>query len=896
MAARHVLSGIAVAALLVAGGGALYWHQHASQSATPVAAQVASEPLLNDLQLLLADYRKIIVLLADDSSQSDAQRQQATTVGQAIFHDDLDKQAALAANFVKITTSSDSARYQRIEAVLDYIESGSGLYDADRLAFREPLNALQTALGQDSSLPAIKLHKRVGDDLDALDEIEQQYDKEINQIFSRVETRAIVLRREKWEDYVAHLQTLYQRDQVLKDYGVITPYTAAELPQDNSTSGQASASSEKDIFGDKLPPKTLVLTFDDGPHPQYTDEIIAILKQYDVPGTFFEVGHNIGSVDAKGKVVLGKGAKITRELLADGYVVGNHTYTHAQLSKEHGAELKAEINNTDLLLKAVDPNRSPLFRFPYGARNSEAMGILADDHLRSVLWNIDSLDWADPVPTSVADRVLRAVDKEGHGIILFHDIHDRAVKALPTILDRLVADGYQFAAWDGTNFSVHQATARAAKQVVTSGYASSWAVVIGINDYQKWPKLQYAVNDAQSVGQLLTDKYGFAPDHVITLKDGDATRNRILATFHDQFDDDKLKKDDRVFVFFAGHGATRHLSSGRDVGYIIPVDASTDNIATDAIPMTEIQNIAESLNAKHVFFVMDACYSGLGLERGGSGGYLSENARRVGRQMLTAGGADQMVADGGPNGHSIFTWTLLQGLGGKDDLNGDGLITATELAAYVAPAVASVSQQTPAFGSLPGSEGGDFVFELPTNTEFISTDTTQLSTEAITLNNKLDAAAPVVNSGGPGRTAVVAPVQVKDLQGKEQTLTSVAVVSLSARQAAQQANDKGMQFYREQHYDEAAAQFTEALKLRPDFALAANNLGFVYYKQEKFAEAARWFENAIKSDPSRAVAYLNLGDAYRQAGQNDKAQQAYKTYLELSPTGSAADRVRKLQG
>ena len=751
-------------------------------------------------------------------------------------------------------------------------------------------------MGQDSSLPAIKLHKRVGDDLDALDEIEQQYDKEINQIFSRVETRAIVLRREKWEDYVAHLQTLYQRDQVLKDYGVITPYTAAELPQDNSTSGQASASSEKDIFGDKLPPKTLVLTFDDGPHPQYTDEIIAILKQYDVPGTFFEVGHNIGSVDAKGKVVLGKGAKITRELLADGYVVGNHTYTHAQLSKEHGAELKAEINNTDLLLKAVDPNRSPLFRFPYGARNSEAMGILADDHLRSVLWNIDSLDWADPVPTSVADRVLRAVDKEGHGIILFHDIHDRAVKALPTILDRLVADGYQFAAWDGTNFSVHQATARAAKQVVTSGYASSWAVVIGINDYQKWPKLQYAVNDAQSVGQLLTDKYGFAPDHVITLKDGDATRNRILATFHDQFDDDKLKKDDRVFVFFAGHGATRHLSSGRDVGYIIPVDASTDNIATDAIPMTEIQNIAESLNAKHVFFVMDACYSGLGLERGGSGGYLSENARRVGRQMLTAGGADQMVADGGPNGHSIFTWTLLQGLGGKADLNGDGLITATELAAYVAPAVASVSQQTPAFGSLPGSEGGDFVFELPTNTEFISTDTTQLSTEAITLNNKLDAAAPVVNSGGPGRTAVVAPVQVKDLQGKEQTLTSVAVVSLSARQAAQQANDKGMQFYREQHYDEAAAQFTEALKLRPDFALAANNLGFVYYKQEKFAEAARWFENAIKSDPSRAVAYLNLGDAYRQAGQNDKAQQAYKTYLELSPTGSAADRVRKLQG
>ena len=118
---------------------------------------------------------------------------------------------------------------------------------------------------------------------------------------------------------------------------------------------------------------------------------------------------------------------------------------------------------------------------------------------------------------------------------------------------------------------------------------------------------------------------------------------------------------------------------------------------------------------------MDACYSGLGLVRGGGrtggGNFLRDNAHRVGRQMLTAGGADQMVADGGPGGHSIFTWTLLQGLSGKADLNGDNIITGTELAAYIAPAVASVSQQTPAFGSLPGSEGGEFVFTLAANEE-----------------------------------------------------------------------------------------------------------------------------------------------------------------------------------
>ena len=343
-----------------------------------------------------------------------------------------------------------------------------------------------------------------------------------------------------------------------------------------------------------------------------------------------------------------------------------------------------------------------------------------------------------------------------------------------------------------------------------------------------------------------------------------------------------MQKNDRIFVFFAGHGATRKLSSGRDLGYIVPVDSDPAQFATDAIPMTEIQNIAESLTAKHAFFVMDACYSGLGLTRGaGSSSFLRDNAKRIGRQMLTAGGGDQLVADGGPNGHSVFTWTLLQGLAGKGDLNGDGLITATELAAYVAPAVSSVSNQTPAFGSLPGSEGGDFVFELPGETEFLSPNTAQLSTEAIALNSKLDAKPQA------------ASVTVKDLQGGEQKIVTPGAVPTSTRQLAQRANDRGLQLYKEKQYAQAEAQFTEALKLRPDFALAANNLGFVFYKQEKYREAARWFENTVKMDPSRAIAYLNLGDAYAKAGDAARAKAAYKTYLELAPTASTAPAVRQ---
>ncbi|MFN0301520.1 MAG: polysaccharide deacetylase family protein, partial [Burkholderiales bacterium] len=747
--------------------------------------------------------------------------------------------------------------------------------------------ALHQTVSRDGSLQAVKLHKRIGEDLDALAEIERNYEKEIGQIFSRFDARAIAQKRERWEDYVARLQQIYSRDQVLKDHGVVLPYPAAKAVP------KAEAQDDSEIYGNKLAPKTVVLTFDDGPHRRYTEEIAAILKQYGVPAIFFEVGRNLGTTDGTHKATLAANAQISRQLRASGFEIANHSYSHAQLSKQTGAALVAEILSTDALLKAVDAQRSPLFRFPYGARNSEGLQAVAAAQLRSVMWNIDSLDWADPVPSSIADRVLRTLEKERRGIILFHDIHERTVKALPLVLDRLVADGYQFAGWDGGGFTVAKgAAAPAAKSIVTTGYADSWAIVIGVNDYANWPKLQHAVQDAKAIRQILIEKFAFTPERVISLTDRDATRSGILAAFHERLGHGGLKKNDRVVVFFAGHGATRKLSSGRDLGYLIPADSDPNQIATDAIPMTEIQNIAESLPAKHVLFIMDACYSGLGLTRGaGSGAFARENAKRIGRQMLTAGGADQLVADGGPNGHSIFTWTLLQALAGKADLNGDRLITGTELAAYVAPAVAGVSQQTPAFGSLPGSEGGEFIFELPGENEFLDAASAQLSGDAIALNSKLDAMQPIPVAAAPGEVQSATTVTVLDLQGNERRIVTPPAAPISARQLAQRANDRGLQFYKEQRYAEAETQFTEALKIRTDFALAANNLGFVYYKQAKYAEAARWFENTIKLDPSRVVAYANLGDALQKLSRPAEARNAFQRIVEIAPGSRSAEHA-----
>jgi uncharacterized caspase-like protein len=108
--------------------------------------------------------------------------------------------------------------------------------------------------------------------------------------------------------------------------------------------------------------------------------------------------------------------------------------------------------------------------------------------------------------------------------------------------------------------------------------------------------------------------------------------------------------------------------------------------------MEELQTQSEKMgNAKHQLFIMDACYGGLlGTRAGGVDpsipNYLREVTRRVARQIITAGGKDQQVVDGGPGGHSVFTAYLLEGLrDGLADANGDGFVTFSELAAYLVP-------------------------------------------------------------------------------------------------------------------------------------------------------------------------------------------------------------------
>lgn len=852
----------------------------AAAATAPVNAALAQD-LRTRADALLAAHRQMIVLMSDERSLDAPTRRAVGSVGQMLFHEMLERQAALLALASKIT---DPATVPALNALLDAIESEPSWFDADRLAFKEFLSQLAAIYGTAQSLPGLKLAKRATEDLAVLAEVEAAYDKELKEIFGRFAQRGIELKREKWADYVSKLRTLYTREQILKDFATVVPYREP-VSEKGAKPGSAprSEADAREIFGTSLPPKTVVLTFDDGPHPRYTDEILEILKRYEAPAIFFNLGRNLGAVGADGKPQPGAQMAVAKRVLAAGHQLANHSFSHGVMAKLAEGAVRDEAAHTEALLDAAGRTPSSLFRFPYGARNEGALSAVEGLKLRSMMWNIDSMDWADPVPKSIAERVLAETNKAGRGVILFHDIQGRTVQALPLVLDQLVADGWRFATWKDGQFVVGPPRKSAPDATPPSGdtlYRDSHALVIGIDRYTKWPALQHAVRDAKAIQETLTTRFGFKPENVTLLTDGDATRTNILAALNQKLAASKaVKRDDRVFVFYAGHGGTRKLASGRDVGYLIPVDAPQDDFASEAVSMPQLQEVAEALQAKHVLFVIDACYSGLGLTRSGGGGasrnFLADNARRQGRQMMTAGGADQQVADDGPGGHSVFTWTLLQALQGKADLNGDGFITGTELAAYVAPAVAAIARQTPAFGNLPGSEGGEFVFELPVEHEVaLSGDTRQLDAGASALAQRMAAAAPAASSPS---------VVVKDLDGSDSKLSLPAAAALPPRVAAQRENDRGLVLYRERRYDEAEAAFTEALKHQPRFALAANNLGFVYYKRGKPVEAARWFEKAIEMDGSRALAWLNLGDAQLQAGDEARAIAAYTTFVGLAP-------------
>jgi hypothetical protein len=250
-------------------------------------------------------------------------------------------------------------------------------------------------------------------------------------------------------------------------------------------------------------------------------------------------------------------------------------------------------------------------------------------------------------------------------------------------------------------------------------------VAIGIDQYANWPKLKTAVSDAREFSSLLVDRFGFKEIEP-PMFDAAATRENINSLFEDRLRK-KLKSDDDVVIFFAGHGTTRTDEVGGekvDTGYLVPALAGapgTDERWGDYVKTNELLESIGRLPARHILVILDACHSGFALGGAvqsfrGADRYEADLASHVSRRVITSAGKDQLASDSGPvANHSLFTGLLLQGLEwGKADTYGDGVVTSSGLGLYIQRAVgaASDSQQTPDFGSFFRDDRGELVLPL----------------------------------------------------------------------------------------------------------------------------------------------------------------------------------------
>ncbi|MBR6602518.1 MAG: polysaccharide deacetylase family protein [Clostridia bacterium] len=178
----------------------------------------------------------------------------------------------------------------------------------------------------------------------------------------------------------------------------------------------------------------IALTFDDGPHPYYTAEILEILKEYNVKATFFFVGQNIENYpDAAEQVYLA------------GHEIGNHTYTHHRVRAMERGELVRELERCDDEIYRLYEYRTRLFRPPEGAFDDDVESIARNMDYSIILWSVDTRDWEGNTPIKIYQNVIDHV--RSGDIILMHDYIGRnspTPDALRMIIPKLMEMGYSF--------------------------------------------------------------------------------------------------------------------------------------------------------------------------------------------------------------------------------------------------------------------------------------------------------------------------------------------------------------------------------------------------------------------------------------------------------------------
>ncbi|MEV7977475.1 glycosyltransferase [Streptomyces sp. NPDC086519] len=195
-----------------------------------------------------------------------------------------------------------------------------------------------------------------------------------------------------------------------------------------------------------VPSKTIALTFDDGPNPTYTPQVLKILEQYDVPGTFFLVGSMVSRYPS-----------IVKTMVQQGNEVGIHTFTHVDLSYQSDARINREMEQTQLALAGAAGITTTLFRAPYSSETDAIDNYswpvykkLGNEGYTSVFVDTDSDDWKKPGVSKIVKWATPSGTKGA--AVLFHDAggeRSQTIKALPQYIRKMKAKGYTFTTVSG---------------------------------------------------------------------------------------------------------------------------------------------------------------------------------------------------------------------------------------------------------------------------------------------------------------------------------------------------------------------------------------------------------------------------------------------------------------
>ena len=456
------------------------------------------------------------------------------------------------------------------------------------------------------------------------------------------------------------------------------------------------------------------------------------------------------------------------------------------------------------------------------------------------------------------------------------------------------------------------------KPTAPGAVQQSYALVIGISHYENLPasaQLQFPNRDAQSIYTTLISEQGgqFPANHVHMLVGEQATRANIIHELETWLPS-VTAVDDRVFIYFAGHG---FISAGK--GYLAPYDIDLKDIAGTAYSMDRLgKAIGSGIHGKWKVLLTDACHSGaitpetdpaqlnhLLLDMQQS--IFSLTASRDREQSFES-------AEWG-GGHGIFTYYVVQGLAGAADTNGDGIVTADELAEYVH---SNVRQATGARQN-PTSERGSFDSNMvlafnPTHAKASALAELKYGTMVIQSNmddtefwldgqkaGVVSKATPLRLPGlSPGSHTIKAvhmgyepdgPREEMIYPGQETTVNVRILIPRRRTQAAVDLLDEGVASYKkgyEVNYKNAEAKLKEAIALDPNYSEAWMYLGRVENALWADDQATAAFQRAIAIDPDYEEARVSYAGALLDQGGLDEAVRQLNAALERQPQNGTA--------